>query len=351
MNPPAPHIPLRKRYRNARVLVTGGAGFIGSRLTEMLIDCGATVVVVDDLSTGRRANLRHCAADRLHFLRRDINDREGVVRAMKGVDVVFHLACLGVRHSLHAPAANHAVNATGALTVLEAARIAGIGRFVHVSTSEVYGNPFAAPIDENQPTFPNTVYGGAKLAGEAYARAFFLAYGAPVVIVRPFNAFGPNAHFEGDCGEAIPRFFLSALTGNELTIFGDGSQTRDFTFVDDIAAGLAAAGMAPGVEGETINLGSGREISIERLAEQIVALTGASPELIRYDAPRPGDTRRLCASVEKARRLLRYEPRVEFERGLRAICRCYAAKPAATLRAMHKQIARRNWTAATDDAR
>ena len=191
------------------VLVTGGAGFIGSHLVTVLLEGGAREVrVLDNFATGRHANLDHLRNDpRLCIHEGSVLDDAAAAHSCAGVDVVFHLACLGVRHSLHAPLENHRVNAEGTLIMLEAARHAEVGRFVHVSSSEVYGTARYTPMDEEHPTCPTTVYGAGKLAGESYARAYFATYSFPTVVVRPFNNFGPRSHFEGDSGEVIPPSF------------------------------------------------------------------------------------------------------------------------------------------------
>ncbi len=219
------------------VVVTGGAGFIGSSLVRTLADAGASVTVVDNLVNGTRENLADVLGPRCNLSVADVRDRAAMTVALTGADVVFHLACLGVRHSIHAPVENHDVNASGTLTLLEAARSAGVGRFVYVSSSEVYGTARYAPMPEDHPTEPLTVYGGSKLAGERYTHAYFRTYGMETVVVRPFNAFGPRCHHEGDSGEVIPKFMLRCLAGLPMVVFGDGTQTRDFTFVTDTARG------------------------------------------------------------------------------------------------------------------
>ncbi|HET9051683.1 MAG TPA: SDR family NAD(P)-dependent oxidoreductase, partial [Candidatus Dormibacteraeota bacterium] len=240
-----------------RVLVTGGAGFIGSTLCHTLARSGADVTVYDNLATGSLDNLRDGAeVPPPRFLHGDVRDRERLARVLGGVDVVYHLACLGVRHSIHSPHENLDVNARGTLTVLTQALEARPARVVHVSSSEVYGTARTVPMSEDHPTDPSTVYGAGKLAGECCARALHRCDGLDVVVLRPFNAYGPGSHFEGDSGEVIPRFVVRALSGEPLVVFGDGTQTRDLSHVHDTAATIARAGVVEGIAGRTLNIGT-----------------------------------------------------------------------------------------------
>lgn len=293
--------------RSDSILVTGGAGFIGSELVRELAAEGHNVLVLDNLATGRWGNLDGIRAE---CIEGDVRDR-ALAGLLKNVSTVYHLACLGVRHSLHAPVETHEVNAGGTLVLLEAARRAGVERFVHVSSSEVYGPAQSAPMTEQHPVLPTTVYGASKLAGEAYARAYHRTYGFPAVIVRPFNSFGPRCHHEGDSGEVIPKFLLRAKAGRPLVVFGDGEQSRDFTYVRDTAHGIRLAGIPSGAIGRTFNLGSGREISINNLARMI-----APAARVVHEAPRPGDVRRLVADATLAHDVLGFRPRVTLQQGL-----------------------------------
>jgi UDP-glucose 4-epimerase len=299
-----------------KTLVTGAAGFIGSELVRQLIQAGQSVVAFDNLATGSWDNL--AGLEPVECITGDIRDAEAVGRALRDVASVYHLACLNLRQSLLSPGESHDVNATGTLTVLEAARGAAVERFVYVSTSEVYGTARTVPMSEEHPTFPATVYGASKLAGEAYARAFHATYGLPVALVRPFNSYGPRCHHEGSSGEVIPKFLLRARSGLPLVIFGDGRQTRDFTFVTDTARGILLAGTVPNAVGRTFNLGSGIEISMTALAGRI-----APGVAVIHEPERPGDVRRLLADSTAARETLGFEPRVSFDEGLAILATWY----------------------------
>lgn len=303
----------------ANALVTGGAGFIGSSLVEELIADGSMVTVVDNLRNGRRDNLPQTDPGHCRLVVADIRDTGLMRDLMRETDIVFHLACLGVRHSIHSPTETHDVNATATLRLLLEARAAGVARFVHVSSSEVYGTARFVPMREEHPTCPATVYGASKLAGECYARAFHATYGFPTVVLRPFNAYGPRCHHEGDSGEAIPKFILRALAGKPLIIFGDGMQTRDFTYVTDTAKGIAQAGACDDATGKTINLGSGQEITILSLAKMAARVCGRSDAEIVHYSSRPGDVQRLCADPTVARELLAFSPKVSLTQGLSSL--------------------------------
>jgi UDP-glucose 4-epimerase len=321
-----------------RVLITGGAGFIGSELARQAVAAAGRVTVVDNLVNGRCENL---AGLPVEFVEAEIRDA-----AMGGLlaraDLVFHLACLGVRHSLHSPVENQEVNAGGTLRLLEAARAGGVARFVYVSSSEVYGTALQAPMTEDHPTRPATVYGASKLAGECYARAYWETWRFPTVMVRPFNTYGPRCHHEGDSGEVIPKFLLRAMAGRSMAIFGDGAQTRDFTYVSDTAAGILAAGACDAAVGETVNLGSGCEISIYDLAGEIRRVLDLPAAAVEHVEARPGDVLRLCADTAKARRLFGYRPRVGFREGLARLVEWYGAQ-GVTARALLEKEVLRNW--------
>ncbi len=300
-----------------KIFVTGGAGFIGSHLVDALMDMGCYVRVVDNLSNGKLANLnQHKRNRRFDFVKGSVLNSSLMAKTMKGFDIVFHLACLGVRHSIKHPFDNHRVNAEGALIVLENTYQQKIKKFVYCSSSEVYGDAKVIPMPESHPTHPHTVYGASKLAGEAYARAYDRAYGLNTTIVRLFNTFGPRSHYEGDAGEIIPKAIVRALSNKPILIFGDGQQTRDFTFVHDSAQALIEAAKNPMATGKTFNAGSNFEISMKQVANLILKLIPGSRSKIEFLEKRPGDVRRLYADPTKFCRLTGWKPQSSFKEGL-----------------------------------
>jgi UDP-glucose 4-epimerase len=325
------------------IVVTGGAGFIGSELVRQLAADGSSVVVIDNLVNGKRENLADVPG-RVTLVEHDIRNVTAYAPMLRDAEVVYHLACLGVRHSVHSPVENHDVNATGTLRLLEASRAAGVPKFVYVSSSEVYGTAQHVPMTEDHPTFPCTVYGGSKLAGEAYTRAFHRTYGYPTVVVRPFNTYGPRSHHEGDSGEVIPKFLLRCLAGKPMIVFGDGTQTRDFTYVSDSARGIILAGTTAASVGRTINLGSGFELTINDLAKTVAQIAQRPDAVIQHDAPRPGDVLRLYADMSQARSLLGYEVRVPLEDGLRQLLSWYRAQGVSPDELLRDEVVR-NWDA------
>jgi UDP-glucose 4-epimerase len=324
------------------VLVTGGAGFIGSELVRQLAARGDRVLIIDNLVNGRRANVEELESERVRLLVSDIRALDQFERELAAVSVVYHLACLGVRHSVHSPLENHDVNATATLTLLAACRTAGVPKFVYVSSSEVYGTAKWVPMTEDYPPSPCTVYGASKLAGECYTRAYYRTYGYPTVVVRPFNTYGPRSHHEGDSGEVIPKFMLRSLAGLPMVVFGDGTQTRDFTYVTDTAAGILLAGEKDEAVGDTINIGSGREVTINDLGRQVADAIGRGSAVLQHDPPRPGDVLRLCADISHARATLGYSPRIALHEGLAQLLAWYSAQDATPEQLLEREVVR-NW--------
>jgi UDP-glucose 4-epimerase len=326
-------------------LVTGGAGFIGSELCRQLLAASASVRIVDNLANGHLENVAKILSNSCALHVTDIRDLDAMQNLLAGCDGVFHLACLGVRHSIHSPMENHEVNATGTLNLLRLSRETSVPRFVYVSSSEVYGTAQSVPQPEEHPTYPMTVYGAAKLAGECYSRAFHRTYDYPTVVVRPFNSYGPRSHHEGDSGEVIPKFLLRTLAGKPMVIFGDGSQTRDFTFVSDTARGILEAGLAQSTVGETINIGSGFEIPVRELADEVRRVTGRADASIIHEADRPGDVLRLYSDTSKAKRLFGFEPQVTLREGLTQLLAWYQSQDDSPEEMLRTEVVK-NWEAA-----
>ncbi len=340
-----------------RILVTGGAGFIGSNLVDALlardrldphangaVDATSTeIIVADDFSSGSRANLaQHASNPRLCVAAVDIRDKARVRELVRGVDVIYHLAVQCIRLSLRDPYLVHDVNATATLHLLTAALDEGVKRFIYCSSSEVYGTAERVPMDETHALVPTTPYGASKLAGEVYARSFYLTYGLPVTVVRPFNTYGAREHFEGPYGEVIPKFVVRALNDAPLVIFGDGEQTRDFTEVGDTVRGLIMAGEADALVGDVVNIARGQEATINEVARLVLDAVPGSRSRIEHAAPRPGDVRRHFADISKARRILGFEPRTSLREGIRNYVD-WLLNSGIDPRAMLAQEALRNW--------
>jgi UDP-glucose 4-epimerase len=302
-----------------RILVTGGAGFIGSHLVDRLIAVGERVTVLDDFSTGNADNLNEAAGQGdIRLVRGSVLDDTSLNDAIEGCDRVYHLAVQCVRRSLGRPRESHDVNATGTLNVLEAARRQRVERFVYCSSSEVYGNSSSGLLhEETTPCRPVTVYGGAKLSGELYAEAYYQTYGLPTLIVRPFNAYGPRAHERGIRAEVIPRFVVRVLNGRAPIIFGDGSNGRDFTYVTEVARGLALAGESDRLVGSRVNIAYGRMVSVADVANLVMRVCGRNDLISQISAPRPGDVRALNADTTRAFELLGYRAEIALEDGIR----------------------------------
>jgi UDP-glucose 4-epimerase len=304
-----------------KIAVTGGAGFIGSHLVDLLIQKGAAVTVVDNFATGSMENLSSSAKG-VRVIEGDVRDLPLLEKTFAGQDMVFHLATHCVRLSLSEPLINHEVNATGTMNALVAARKGGVERFIYCSSSEVYGNVAGSAergivsLNEESPKIPTTVYGASKLVGEHYTHAFFNTLGLKTIIVRPFNAYGPRAHFSGPYGEVIPRFIALLKTRRAPVIFGTGKQTRDFTFVKDIARAMLSAARTDSLLGDHVNIAKGEEVSILSVYDHLSALIEGSPAPVHHPA-RPGDIDRLAADVSKARGLGLEVPRTGLREGLR----------------------------------
>jgi UDP-glucose 4-epimerase len=321
-----------------RIAVTGGAGFLGSHLVDALMRSDENrVVVIDDLSAGTFENVAaHVGNERFRFVTGDVRDYDLVAGILAECDLAFHLAAQCLPISIFDPFRVHDVNATGTLTVCQAALKAGLQRLVHIASAENYGSARYVPMDENHPFDPTTPYGASKVAGELYARSFVKTHGLRAIVVRPFNSYGPRLPYEGPYGNVIPKFVVRVLAGQPPIIYGDGCQTRDFTFVEDTVAGILAASRCDELIGDAVNIASGRETSINEISDVVLDVLGSRDLEPRHVESRPGDVRRHFAAIEKARRMLGYEPRTSIREGVEryaAWIKAIGLDPETTLRA------------------
>jgi UDP-glucose 4-epimerase len=297
------------------VLVTGGGGFIGSHLVDRLCRDGYRVRVLDNFATGRRENLLHLM-DEIELVEGDIQSYERVHNAIRGADLVFHAAALpSVPRSVQDPLTSNASNITGTLNVLLAARDEGVRRVIFASSSSIYGANSELPKREDMPVLPVAPYAVAKLAAEGYCRAFFEVYGLETVSLRYFNVFGPRQDPLSQYAAVIPSFITAFLEERRPVVYGDGEQSRDFTYVDNIVGASLLAAEAPGVGGKTFNIACGERTSLNALLEILGTLCGRQAEA-SYTAPRPGDVPHSLAEISRAREALGYEPEIDVRRGL-----------------------------------
>ena len=296
-------------------LVTGGAGFIGSNIVERLLKEGHKVRVLDNFSTGRRENIAHLL-DKIELIEGDIRNLDTCRKAVEGVDFVLHQAALpSVQRSIEDPLTTFQVNALGTLNILIASKEAGVKRLVYASSSSVYGDNPQLPKREDMQPLPLSPYAVSKLAGENLCRAFHKCYGLSVVALRYFNVFGPRQDPKSPYSAVIPRFLSSLLNGKRPIIYGDGEQTRDFTYVENVVEANILACFKEGIDGEVFNIAYGKATSVNELFRILKALTGRNLEPI-YEPPRPAEVRHSFADISKAMEKLDYRPAIDLEDGL-----------------------------------
>jgi nucleoside-diphosphate-sugar epimerase len=309
-----------------RIAVTGGAGFIGSNLAEYLLNQGFSVLSIDDLSTGKESNLSgwsESAKDRFQFLKADINDTGQLCRAFDGVTYVFHLAAIpSVARSVEDPAATQWSNINGTLSVLTAARDAGVRRVVAASSSSIYGDDANLPKKEDRLGKCLSPYALSKFVTEEYCRLFYRLYGLETVSLRYFNVFGPRQDPNSEYSAVIPRFSTRMLACKSPIVYGDGEQTRDFTFVANVVDANWKAATNPDAAGEAFNIGCGMRTSLNQLIERLNEILGSRLEPV-YEPARKGDVRHSVADVSKASKMLGFTPVVSLETGLRRVLEWY----------------------------
>jgi nucleoside-diphosphate-sugar epimerase len=308
--------PLDGAHVNARVLVTGGGGFIGSHLAEELLRRGYRVRVLDNFATGRRESVRMLAGE-VELIEGDIQSYQRVEKAVSGCEVILHQAALpSVQRSIHDPLTSNATNVVGTLNLLLAARDSGARRVVCASSSSVYGPASGTgPKHEDDPAVPISPYATAKLAAELYARSFNGVFGLDVVALRYFNVFGPRQDPTSQYSAVIPRFIAALTAGRRPVIFGDGEQSRDFTYVENVVQANMLAMDAPDVAGRVYNVACGDRVTLNRLVHEMRVLLCVDIDPV-YATPRPGDIRHSVADLTRARRELGYEPSVLLRDGL-----------------------------------
>jgi len=309
----------------ALFLVTGGAGFIGSNLVQALVERGDSVRVLDDYSTGKPENLAS-VADRIEIVEGSVTDEPTVRRAMQDVEFVLHEGALAsVPRSVEDPLGSNVANVTGTLTVLIAARDAHVRRLVYAASSSAYGDQPALPKTEAMAPSPLSPYAVSKLAGEYYCQAFTECYGLETVALRYFNVYGPQQSPQSVYAAVIPKLITAMLAGERPTIFGDGEQSRDFTYVADVVAANVLACTAPDAVGQTLNVACGQRYSLNDLVAALNRILGTDIAPI-YAAARAGDVKHSLADISAARTLLGYEPQFAFEDGLRRTVAWFQAK-------------------------
>lgn len=295
-----------------RFLITGAAGFLGSALANRLVAEGDVVIGVDDLSTGDQRTLNQG----VQFVRGDVNDRPKLWSLLQGVDCVYHLAAkVSVPESVLYPREYNQVNVGGTVTLMEAMRDVGVRRVVFISSATVYGNQPVQPVVETVVPNPRVPYAVSKIAAEYYVKSIGSLWGIETVCLRVFNAYGPGQHIPPVHTPVIPSFLRQAWENGTIVVHGDGNQTRDYVYVDDVVNAMLAAAAAPDVNKLTINVGSGTETSVRELARLAVEVTGGHPEVV-YNPRNEGGISRLCADINLARERLGYEPLIPLAEGL-----------------------------------
>lgn len=300
----------------SRFMVTGGAGFIGSHITHLLVSEGHEVVVFDNFSTGNADNLEDIE-DKVEIVIGDIRDRGALIEAMDGVDhVIHHAAEISVIKSLEEPEFVNEVNVGGTLNVLTAAREKGVRRVVLASSSAVYGDTGKTPQREDFVPDPLSPYGASKIAGEYYLRCFYHLHGLETVRLRYFNVFGPRQNPRSQYAAVIPKFIDRILAGKEIHIYGDGDQTRDFVYVGNVARANLLACTSPNAPGKVFNIASDNAVSVNELANMLIKMAGREVEVV-HDPPVAGEVRYSMSDITRARQELGFEPLVSFEEGLK----------------------------------
>lgn len=299
-----------------RFLVTGGAGFIGSHMVRRLIGEGGVIRVVDDLSTGHEARLNDLR-DSIEFVHGDLADGKVSDKVVEGVDYVLHQAAVpSVQRSVGDPVGTNRANVTATLNLLESSRKAGVRRFVYAASSSAYGDTEVLPKTEEMPPNPLSPYALQKLVGERYCKLYHDVYGLETVSLRYFNVFGPAQDPHSEYAAVIPKFISKLLANEPITVYGDGEQSRDFTYIENVVEANLLAFQATEAPGKVFNIGYGQRTSLKTLIRMLERIIGVEAQ-VRYEPPKPGDVRHSLADIQRAQEVLGYRPHIDIEEGLR----------------------------------
>ena len=311
-------------------LVTGGAGFIGSHLAAAMSAAGGRVRILDDLSTGHRENLEEIGGD-IEFVQGSVADQELLPKVLENVELIFHEAAIpSVPRSVEAPRNTHIASVDGTFSLLLAAKEAGVKRVVYAASSSAYGDQPTLPKVEHMSPDPLSPYAVAKLVGEYYCRVFTRVYGLETVSLRYFNVFGPRQHPGSPYSGVVSRFISALMNDERPQIFGDGEQSRDFTYIDNVVGANLSAASAPNAAGKVINVANGERVTLNQLLEELKHITGRTDVTAEYHEPRVGDVRHSLADITMARELLGYESKVDLRSGLQRTLDWWKASRFAT---------------------
>lgn len=330
--------------QNKKIVVTGGAGFLGSHLVSHLIEKGNNVTILDDFSHGKELHLKKLEKNpNLKVIKGDVSHLEDVKKAFENCQIVFHLAVLDLRQSIKEPQRVNDVIVNGTLNCLNVSRNNNIELFVNCSSSETFGSARYIPMDEKHPLFPETPYAASKVAQDMYTFSFGRTYGLPWTTVRPFNMYGPHSHWQEFRGELIPKMIVRAMNKKPLVIFGEGNQTRDFIYVEDAAKGILDVVNSKSCISNSVNICTSKETSIRKIAELICHEFSLDPDVyIQKQAPRPGDVMRHLGDNSKFKQITGYTPKTTIEEGIRKTVAWFKSLP-FTPEELLKQEVLRSW--------
>jgi UDP-glucose 4-epimerase len=328
----------------SKVLLTGGAGFLGSHVTRLFLESGHSVVILDDFSNGKMAHLEDFKGHPgLEIIEGDITVRGDVDKAIDGCTMVIHLAVLCLRESIKSPRRVVEVISEGTLNCLDAALNNKVELFLNCSSSEAYGSAAYVPMDEKHPLDPETPYAAAKVAQDMYVRTYGQTYGLPWVTIRPFNMYGPNSHWQGHRGELIPKMIVRAMNKQPLIVFGDGEQKRDFLYVEEAAHALVTVAESPKAWGQCVNFCTGVETSVREIAELICQEFDIDPATAIESQPeRPGDVHRHFGDARRFKELLGFAPSISIEEGIKKTADWFRALPHSPEELLSQEVLR-NW--------